>query len=1167
MRFSRLVLGILTSLFLLQLHASAHAQALLVDGMSADVASRSITLGGTHRYDSIRVIRGGVINVAPFDGTDRVNTGNLVLIAPTIVVDATSQITARGAGYRTVQCGDGRGPAAFPMSGGRGGCAVRDSGGGGAHFGRGGRGTKDGPTSFPAGYEENCGNTLGVGMCTSATDCRNNDGLPTVGGTGFFHNIYDVEFGASGGDKGCRDGDGFGAQPMVGGPGGGRIVLVALTAGSTGSIQIDGTVTANGRRGCGTGNDSGGGGAGGTVFIVGDNVAVGTAGVVSAAGGIGGDTFSGAVGQPDYLDCPVGSQTGGTCDDCGGGGGGGIISVQSRIANFADGATFNVGGANGGVCPICTGEAGGGAGELQLDGLYIGEICDGYDNDFDGMIDETLGNTTCGIGPCAMSGAACTAGVPSACAPATTADACFAPRDAARPRVSVILDTSASMLLDLAGFPTFGDGSRERPGIDTDADGAPNDSRLFLARESLANVISAYPEIDFSLSRYTQDMAENRFCQNAAWFECAGIVGTYDDPTNNTGATACSVRTSPTTSVSIRRSSPGDECINYAGSCGPPRRGADILSGFGTPTRDLVRWLDGRETRFIDDETTGNVCNHRGGGDCEVRGSGPTPLAGSLQAIQDYVVPIRATDAQRTCRDYSVILVTDGAESCNGNPVTVARELHDVYGITVYVIAVSVRADEEASLNAIANAGSGGMNPVATFVRRPEDLVPALTSIIDGSIRTERCNGVDDNCNGVIDEGYDALGTACDDGGRGVCRGTGRYVCAPSGLATQCRIEVPGLMAGVETCNTSDDDCDEAIDEGLVCTGGCVPSGPEVCNGVDDNCNGAVDETDPAIDTPCGMTEGLCEPGGLRCVLGMLRCVGGTAPRDEICNGLDDDCDGVGDNLAMCPATNACVEGACRRPCDPTNEFPCPPGFACEMPSGATESYCIPTPCASCGPTEECIDNACVDRCAGVMCGEGLTCRRGECVDCHISGCGVGQICVASMCQTNRCLGAMCGAEACVDGTCRTLCGPEDCTTGERCNAAGTGCEADPCSGVRCASGTYCDEGMCRPDLCRGSTGCPPGDVCVPSRGCIDDPCAAILCGTGERCVADTRGNAQCTNGGMSMMPDAGPIDAGTTRVLASGGGCTASGRGSMSWLALLALSVALVSARRRGAR
>ena len=38
-----------------------------------------------------------------------------------------------------------------------------------------------------------------------------------------------------------------------------------------------------------------------------------------------------------------------------------------------------------GICPICAGEAGAGAGELQIDGAYVGEICDGYDNDFDGV--------------------------------------------------------------------------------------------------------------------------------------------------------------------------------------------------------------------------------------------------------------------------------------------------------------------------------------------------------------------------------------------------------------------------------------------------------------------------------------------------------------------------------------------------------------------------------------------------------------------------------------------------------------------------------------------------------------------------------------------------------------------------------------------------------------
>src|SRR5690606_17231033 len=145
--------------------------------------------------------------------------------------------------------------------------------------------------------------------------------LPTVAGQGYRHSIYAIEFGAAGGDKGCRDG--WDPTP-AGGAGGGRIVLVALDGTATGSIQIDGRITAAGRRGCGSGNDSGGGGAGGSVLIVGDSVQVGPPAVVTAAGGLGGDTRSGAVGQPDYLDC-VGRQNGGTCDDCGGGGGGGII--------------------------------------------------------------------------------------------------------------------------------------------------------------------------------------------------------------------------------------------------------------------------------------------------------------------------------------------------------------------------------------------------------------------------------------------------------------------------------------------------------------------------------------------------------------------------------------------------------------------------------------------------------------------------------------------------------------------------------------------------------------------------------------------------------------------------------------------------------------------------
>jgi hypothetical protein len=76
------------------------------------------------------------------------------------------------------------------------------------------------------------------------------------------------------------------------------------------------------------------------------------------------------------------------------------------------------------------------------------------------------------------------------------------------------------------------------------------------------------------------------------------------------------------------------------------------------------------------------------------------------------------------CRGYSVILVTDGAESCGGDPVAAARRLHDTFGVQVYVIAVSDLGSELASVDAISNAGSGGMRPRATVVTRPDQLVP-----------------------------------------------------------------------------------------------------------------------------------------------------------------------------------------------------------------------------------------------------------------------------------------------------------------------------------------------------------------------------------------------------------------------------------------------------------
>src|SRR5690606_15255330 len=94
------------------------------------------------------------------------------------------------------------------------------------------------------------------------------------------------------------------------------------------------------------------------------------------------------------------------------------------------------------------------------------------------------------------------------------------------------------------------------------------------------------------------------------------------------------------------------------------------------------------------------------------------------------------------------------------------------------------------------------------------------------------CDGVDDNCDGAIDEG---LRNAC-----GTCG-------APP----------------VEVCNGVDDDCDGPIDEGGVCDT-CVVE-PEICDGFDNDCDLAIDEE---LTRGCGTDLGECTAGTETCAFG-----------------------------------------------------------------------------------------------------------------------------------------------------------------------------------------------------------------------------------------------------------------------------------------------------------
>lgn len=126
------------------------------------------------------------------------------------------------------------------------------------------------------------------------------------------------------------------------------------------------------------------------------------------------------------------------------------------------------------------------------------------------------------------------------------------------------------------------------------------------------------------------------------------------------------------------------------------------------------------------------------------------------------------------------------------------------------------------------------------------------------------------------------------------------------------RGDCPGCNPTAEICNGVDDDCDEVIDEDLPtvdcgvgacarvvpgCIGGapamCMPFGPsgETCNGIDDDCNGTVD--DNLMPQMCGVGE--CAAVGGSCNNGVpVACMPG-AGITEVCNGKDDNCDGTVD--------------------------------------------------------------------------------------------------------------------------------------------------------------------------------------------------------------------------------------------------------------------------------
>jgi N-acetylneuraminic acid mutarotase len=85
---------------------------------------------------------------------------------------------------------------------------------------------------------------------------------------------------------------------------------------------------------------------------------------------------------------------------------------------------------------------------------------------------------------------------------------------------------------------------------------------------------------------------------------------------------------------------------------------------------------------------------------------------------------------------------------------------------------------------------------------------------------------------------------------------------------------------------------------------GIHPGSAELCNGLDDDCDGVVDEGSPAGGAVCTVPGhfGPCAFGLTSCAAGALTCVPTVFPSPEICDGIDNDCNAVVDDHAQTPS-------------------------------------------------------------------------------------------------------------------------------------------------------------------------------------------------------------------------------------------------------------------------
>ena len=237
-----------------------------------------------------------------------------------------------------------------------------------------------------------------------------------------------------------------------------------------------------------------------------------------------------------------------------------------------------------------------------------------------------------------------------------------------------------------------------------------------------------------------------------------------------------------------------------------------------------------------------------------------------------------------------------------------------------------------------------------------------------------------------------------------------------------------------------------------------------------------------ALWTPCASSNEFGQCAGMRVCTeeGLGDCDAGS-PQAELCNGLDDDCDGEidepdlleGKYVELCDDGNECTADACfgADGCDaqPLDEGECGDGDACTVGDHCEEGTCVGLPIV-CDDNNPCTDESC----------DGL----GGCLSVdNLDACDDGDPCTV--------------ADQCAEGLCSGFALECDCTSDEDCDQFE---DEDLCNGT-----LYCDQSQ-QPFRCEVEAGT------VKECPVVDDQCMASAClpGTGECVTAPSNNGFAC---------------------------------------------------------